>query len=56
MRIESINSKEDLDIAFKRIDELWDAEPNTPEGDELDTLVSLVEDYELSKIVLAKEQ
>lgn len=29
-----------------RIDQLWDAEPNTPEGDELEVLVTLVEAFE----------
>lgn len=32
--------------ALARIEELWDAEPNTPEGDELDALVTLVNAYE----------
>lgn len=32
--------------ALARIDELMDAEPNTPEGDELELLVTLVELYE----------
>src|ERR1700761_7357728 len=31
---------------LKRIEELFDAKPDTPEGDELDLLVSLVEIYE----------
>ncbi|WP_283246065.1 hypothetical protein [Pseudoalteromonas sp. bablab_jr011] len=34
--IKSINSKQDLEKALKRVDELWDvAEPNTPKGEEL---------------------
>lgn len=32
--------------ALARIEELWAAEPNTPEGDELDALVTLVNVYE----------
>lgn len=32
--------------AFKKIDELWDAEPNTPKGDRLNVLARLVEAYE----------
>ncbi len=31
---------------LKRIEELWGAEPDTPEGDELDILLILVEAYE----------
>ncbi len=32
--------------ALKRIDELMDADPGTPEADELELLVNLVERYE----------
>jgi len=32
--------------ALKRIDELMDTDPDTPEGDELELLVTLVELYE----------
>lgn len=32
--------------AIKRIEEIFDAEPNTPEGDELELLSLLVEKYE----------
>lgn len=41
-----IKTKEDYDIAMKRIDELFDAEKGTPECDELELLVALVELYE----------
>lgn len=52
MVIKSINSKQDLESALKRVDELWDvAKPNTSEGDELVTLEQLIEDYELVNIV-----
>jgi len=33
-----------------RVDELWESEPNTPDGDELDALVTIIEAYELSLI------
>lgn len=50
--IKSINSKQDLENALKRVDELWAvAEPNTPEGEELVILTQLIEDYELANIV-----
>ena len=32
--------------SLKRIEELWGAEQNTPEGDELDILLVLIEAYE----------
>jgi HTH-type transcriptional regulator/antitoxin HigA len=44
-----IKTEEDYQIALSRIDELMDAEPNTPEGDELELLVTLVELYEDKK-------
>ncbi|WP_139302635.1 hypothetical protein [Thalassotalea sp. PP2-459] len=50
--IKSINSKQDLENALKRVDKLWDvAEPNTPEGEELVIITQLIEDYELANIV-----
>jgi len=44
-----IKTEEDYQRALARIDELMDAEPNTPEGDELELLVTLVELYEEKK-------
>ena len=44
--IKPIRTDEDLDRALARIDEIFDAEENTPEGEELDILVDLVEHYE----------
>jgi len=41
-----IKTKEDYESAIARIDELMDAEANTPECDELEILGGLVEDYE----------
>lgn len=42
-----INSKQELEIALKRADELWDiADPNTPEGAELELLTAEIEAYE----------
>lgn len=46
MNIKPIKTKKDYEMALKRIDELWDAEINSPEGDELDILATLVEVYE----------
>lgn len=39
-------SEGDYKAALKRIEDLIDAEPNTPDGDELEKLISLVEVYE----------
>jgi len=46
MNIKPIKSEADYDTTLARIDGLMDARPNTPEGDELDVLVTLIEKYE----------
>ena len=46
MRIKPIKSEADYDAAPTAIDRLMGATPGTPEGDELDILVTLVEAYE----------
>ncbi len=46
MHIKPIKTETDHRAALERIDELWEAEPNTPEGDELEVLVTLVDAYE----------
>lgn len=45
-KIRAIRSEADYDAALARIDELMDAKPGTPEGEELDVLADLVELYE----------
>ena len=49
MKIEAIRSEADYDAALTAIDGLMGAAPDTPEGDELDVLVSLVEAYEAKR-------
>lgn len=49
MNIKPIKSDKDYKAALARIDELWDAEPNTRKGDELAVLAILVETYEGEK-------
>jgi HTH-type transcriptional regulator/antitoxin HigA len=44
--IRPIRTEQDHDEALKRIDKLMSAEYGTPEGDELDMLVTLVDAYE----------
>ena len=41
-----IKTEADYEKALKRIDQIFDAEPGTPEADELELLVALVELYE----------
>lgn len=42
----NITTEDEYKAALKRIDELFDAKPETPEGNELDLLVTFVEEYE----------
>ena len=42
-----IRTEADYEAALARIDQLWDAPLGSPEGNELDILVDLVELYEL---------
>lgn len=46
MDIKPIRTEKDLDAALARVDELWGSDPGTPEGDEFEVLVTLIEAYE----------
>lgn len=46
MNIRPVKTERDYDAALKRIEELWSSEPETPEYDELDVLITLVGVYE----------
>ena len=46
MNIKPIKTKTDYRMALREIDALMDARPNTPAGDRLDVLTTLVEAYE----------
>ena len=46
MDIKPIRTEHDYEAALARVDELMDAEFGTPEGEELDVLVDMVEAYE----------
>jgi len=46
MNIRPIRTKEDYEAACKRIDEIFQAEPGSPEDDELEILATLVDAYE----------
>lgn len=53
MNIKPIKTKKDYENALKRIDTLFNAKPNTPDGDLLDILVTLVEAYEQKHFAIA---
>ena len=46
MDIKPIRSEADYKTALKTIDQLWDAAQGSPEADQLDVLVTLLEAYE----------
>jgi len=46
MDIKPIRTERDYDAMLLRIDAIFDAEPGTEEGDELDVLFLIVEEYE----------
>jgi HTH-type transcriptional regulator/antitoxin HigA len=46
MEIKPIRTEKEYESTLARIEEIFDAEPDTPEGDELEILASLVETYE----------
>ena len=46
MMIKPIRDEQSFNESLKRIEELWGAEMDTPDGDELDVLLTLVEAYE----------
>ena len=48
--IKPIRTEEDHKEALARIDEIFDAEESTPEGDELEVLVELVKSYEAKTV------
>ena len=53
MEIKPIKTEEDYNMSIKRIEELWGAKRDTPEGDELDLLCTLVESYEMKHYPIA---
>lgn len=53
MDIRPIKTEQDYNSAIKRIEELWGAKKDTPKGDELDLLVTLVESYEMKHFPIA---
>jgi len=46
MNIKPIHSQEDLTAALARVEQIWEAQIGSPEGDELEILALLIEKYE----------
>ena len=46
MRVRPIRTDADHEAALKEIERLWGAAENTPDGDRLDVLITLVDAYE----------
>ena len=53
MEIRPIKTEQDYQDAIRRIEELWGAKKDTPQWDELDLLVTLVEAYEMKHYPIA---
>ncbi len=53
MNIEPIKSESDYNASLKRINELWGCPNDSPEGDEFDLLVTLVEAWEMKHYPIA---
>ena len=53
MQICPKKSEKDYQNAIGRIEELWGSEKDTEQGDELDLLVTLVENYEIKHFPIA---
>lgn len=53
MDIRPIKTEQDYNSALSRIEKLWGVKKDTPEGDELDLIVTLVESYEMKHYPIA---
>jgi HTH-type transcriptional regulator/antitoxin HigA len=53
MEIRPIKTEQDYYVSIHRIDTLWGAKKDTPQGDELDLLITLVESYEIKHFPIA---
>jgi HTH-type transcriptional regulator/antitoxin HigA len=53
MNIKPIKTEADYQLALAKVNELMDAEMNTPKGDELDILATLIESYEAKHYAIA---
>lgn len=53
MNIKPIRNDDDLSMIFKRLESIFQAEENTPEADEMEILVTLIEAYENKHYAIA---
>jgi len=53
MDIRPIKTEQDYNSAISRIEKLWGAKKSTPEGDEFDLLVTIIESYEMKHYPIA---
>jgi HTH-type transcriptional regulator / antitoxin HigA len=53
MDIRPIKTEQDYNTVLSRIEELWGAKKDSPEGDELDLLVTILESYEMKHFPIA---
>lgn len=53
MNIRPIKTEQDYNDAIDRIEDLWGSKVDTPEGDELDLLITLVEAFEMKHYPIA---
>jgi HTH-type transcriptional regulator / antitoxin HigA len=48
MNIKPLKTKKDYSLAMRRLEKIFDAKPDTPEGNELEILGILIDKYELT--------
>jgi len=53
MEIKPIKTENDYFKSLKRVEVLWGSKRDTPEGDELDLLVTIIEAYEMKHYPIA---
>ena len=53
MEIRPIKTDQDYNASIRRIEVLWGANQDSPQGDELDLLITLVESYEMKHYPIA---
>ena len=53
MKIKEIKTTGDYQIALARVDEIWNAEPNSLTGDELESLITLIQKFEDENFAIA---
>ncbi len=53
MKIKPIKKETDYQVALNEVEKIFDAKPDTEDGDRLDILVTLIEAYEAKKFKIA---